>query len=367
MLFRKKKEKFIANVCNSTYEKKCLLLYIAFPFLPGVARNSHQNIWQVTEMARLLSERGYDVDAADYDLDRFDVPYKYDLVIDILPRDHAIYEEYMNEGCKRLAYITGSNPSFANEAEKKRIRECNKRRNCELIPRRQSLPVSKSIENYGAVLFIGNEYNLQTYRNEFQLKKCYFIPNTGYDIKINEGNRKNNAFLYLGGVGQVHKGLDLLLEVFGSGMKEEQLYICSPFKHEKDFVKAYKTELYHKPNIHPVGFVDVLGRKFRNIADKCTFLILPSCSEGQAGAVCTAMSYGLIPVCTPECGFDEDEVMLIKDASIEGLAETVRTCLEMDENKRKMLRDRSLQLVRDKYSRENFTKVFSGILDEVIR
>ncbi|WP_314621160.1 hypothetical protein, partial [uncultured Selenomonas sp.] len=102
---------------------------------------------------------------------------------------------------------------------------------------------------------------------------------------------------------QVHKGLDLLLEIFGQKDFPFELYICSSFQSEKEFCEVYKSELFHTSNIHSVGFIDIMGEKFCEISEKCSFTILPSCSEGVAGSALTAMSAGIIPIVIRECGF----------------------------------------------------------------
>ena len=81
----------------------------------------------------------------------------------------------------------------------------------------------------------------------------------------------------------MHKGLDLVLEAF-AGMPDHHLYVCGPLQQEKDFVKAFYTELYETPNIHAVGWVDLEGPEFLEIVNKCVGLatLLVRRSEEEA-------------------------------------------------------------------------------------
>ena len=70
----------------------------------------------------------------------------------------------------------------------------------------------------------------------------------------------------------VHKGLDLVLEAF-AGMPEYHLTVCGPVASEKDFERGYNQELYHTPNIHTFGWIDVDSPKFINLAAQCVGIV----------------------------------------------------------------------------------------------
>jgi glycosyltransferase involved in cell wall biosynthesis len=128
--------------------------------------------------------------------------------------------------------------------------------------------------------------------------------------------------MFLGSRGQVHKGLDLLLEVFAA-RPLLTLYVCSPFREESDFCRLYRRELWSTRNVRPIGFIDPTGRQFQEVASRCHYLVLPSCSEGQAGSVLTGMSGGLIPLVSRECGFDDTDVHLLPDCTLPGIAAAI--------------------------------------------
>jgi len=111
-------------------------------------------------------------------------------------------------------------------------------------------------------------------------------------------------------VGQVHRGLDLVLDVFSK--LDQKVYILSAFEKEKDFVALYAKELYETPNVIPVGYVPLDTREFFNVVTQCDFVILPSCSEGQSSSVVNLMAYGLIPVIPENVGIPNTAEVGIK-------------------------------------------------------
>lgn len=363
--YRDKKLPLLENIFNKKYSKNCLISYITNPFVKGVSY-THQNSWQVIEIAKAISKFGYNIDVCDYNYNKKDFNKKYDLLIDIHPRDNAVYNNFLKPDCIKIAYLTGSNTSFSNIAEQKRIDDVYRRRNIKLIPRRQAPLISKRIESYNAAFFIGNEYNLKTY-SEFKMPPVYFIKNTGYDFNFCNDRRKANNFMFLGSAGQVHKGLDLLLEVFAEKCKDCNLYVCSSFENESDFCEAYKKELYNTFNIYPIGFVDIKSDKFKEIAEKCAYMIMPSCSEGIAGSVLTAMSAGMIPIVSRECGFEDDEVIHLKDCSKESIEKSIKFYAAKDNKWIKNESKKAVDVVRKRYSEECFVesviKALSNILN----
>ncbi len=98
----------------------------------------------------------------------------------------------------------------------------------------------------------------------------------------------------------------------------------SLFNNEKDFCDLYRRELFETTNIVPVGFLDITSDGFREIVQECAYVVLPSCSEANAGSVLTGMSAGLIPLVSRECGFDETDVHYFNNCSLVEVEKTIR-------------------------------------------
>ena len=364
---------FVENVFGSSYNKRALLCYLTDPFTDNKLSDIHQNVWQIRTIAKILDELGYIIDVINYNEKYVKLKFEYDLVFDICPTSSSIYLHSLKEDSIKIVYFTGSNSSFANKAEMERIVDLKRRRGVLLKTRRQAMLTPKFIEKWDAAFCIGNDYNLETYKKEFNLPDIYMIPNTGYDFRdrINvrkqfANNKDKNCFLYFASSGCVHKGLDLVLEAFDKLNETYELYVCGTFKNERDFNKEYEYELYRKENIHPVGFIDIWGEKFEKIISKCTFCILPSCSEARAGAVLTMMSAGIIPICSKECGYNDDEVINLKNCKIDTIVDTIIRCSEMNIKELEVLAENMMKIVDKEYSRKKFYEVMSRSLSEVI-
>lgn len=357
----------IENVLNTNYDKNCLMMYMIYPFKKPELDNTHQANWQEKQIAESLCKRGYNVDVIDYNNKSIILKKNYDLVIDLIPGNNGVFRNHMNPGCKTIAYFTGSNARFQNAAERQRIAYLKERRGVEIMPCRQAPYLTREVESYDASFMIGNAYNWKTY-NEFHMPAVYFIKNTGHDseYRFNKKKKRKNAFLYFGSTGQVHKGLDLLLEVFSENTCSSELYVCGAFKKEYDFEREYHHELYNCPNIHPIGFVDIKSEKFKELTDICVYSILPSCSEGKAGSVLTTMSVGLIPICSYECGFEDDEVIHLKDCSLNTIREIV---LEYSKKNDEWILQESryaYDIIQKRYSKQNFIDSIERAFDAVL-
>lgn len=359
--------RFYENVNGTDFTKNCLLLYVLEPFRSKTVSVNHQSQWQAKELARIVGEFGFNVDVIHYADDTVRLTKSYDLIINLHPGLNRVYGNHTNSPCLKIAYITGSNPAFSNSAEAQRLEDLFARRGVRLQQRRYVKPFPKGeFESYDAMFFIGNSGNLKTY-DEFNLKRVCFIRNTGFSyFRSEEYARKSpRNFLFLASGGQVHKGLDLLLEVF-SRNRELNLYVCSSFKREKDFCRLYRQELFHSANIYPVGFIGIGSEKFQEICRVCSYVILPSCSEANAGSVLTAMAAGLIPLVSRECGFADDEVHYFENCAIDTISRAVVDFSIKDtawiwEESRK-----SLRIVAERYSERNYSESVRAALNEVL-
>lgn len=357
----------ICNVNRTHYKKNCLISYIKEPFEKPPNR-SHQNEMQVLVIARLIGEFGYNVDIIDYKSQHVIFNKKYDVVFDICAKDKPVYKNYLKASAKRIVYFTGSESKFANNAEMERLIDCANRRGVMLQPRRQAPLISKEIEKFDEAILIGNEDSLATYK-EFNLPRIFLVPNTGYDFgnRFNLEKRKSTNFLYFGSVGCVHKGLDLLLEIFAEPNFPGTLYVCGNYEKERDFISEYEIELYHTEAIKPMGFIDIEGEKFKDVCSLCSYTLLPSCSEGMAGTIVTCMSAGLIPICSKICGYsDNPEIITLKDCSKDCIRSTILEAISKDENWIKEKSDKMLELVDLKYSMKNFETAMRKALSFVL-
>jgi hypothetical protein len=336
--------------------RRALLLYTIEAFLPAGRAEAHQNAAQQRTLARVLGEMGYVVDVVDFPETRRRLLWrKYDLVVDIYPRRRPLYEKRLKRDARRIAYLTGSDVEFSNRAERQRLADLERRRGIKLPPRRQAEPIPRDLlAEFDAWLYFGNAHTLGTFAPR-PGQPAYRMYNNGLDgIEPTDPALRNpKRFLFLGGYGQVHKGLDLLLEVFVQAT-DVHLTVCSQFEREPDFVRSFRREMYGSPSIKSVGFVDVRGPRFREIQSTCGYLILPSCSEGEATNVTVGMSFGLPALVSKECGFDEPEIAVLPDCSHESIGREVRRLAAVPRLEYEASSRASVALVQRRYRPEHY-------------
>ncbi len=312
---------------EQAFKKRALLVYLIMPF--QIKQKSryflhHQNMKQCRQIADIISEYGYIVDVADVNDANIKSDYEYDLII-----SHKIDLNVSRLRCKnhtKFIYLgTGMNHIVHNRNLRKRLDGFTFRRNCsiEIELHTENMPFLKIID---AIITFGNDHTKTTWNESFK-GPIYTFNNYGYNknniVEKKYSEAKKN-FLFFGGRWQLLKGLDLLLEVFSKHPKLH-LHICGRYYDEIDFCKCYQKELFHMQNIHPVGWVKVNSREFDDLLRKCLYVIMPSCSEGQSGAVVQCMHSGLIPIVTRQVGIDTGDFGVnLRNDSLQELERTVK-------------------------------------------
>ena len=343
-----------------------LLSWYVHPFLlkPGQSiSNSHTDHWECAQVARTFLDLGYAVDVIDSHNQTFEPtkPYafffghriNFDRIVRLLKKE-----------CIKIAYLDTAHWVFNNQATYQRKFELQQRKGVTMVGSHRLIELNRAIEHADYAVMYGNQFTLGTYRYankplfRVPISTCALFP--WPELKDHDSCRAN--FLWLGSHGFVHKGLDLVLEAF-AGMPENHLYVCGPLEKEQDFVRVFYKELYQTPNIHAVGWVDVNGPEFIEIANKCVGLVYPSCSEGQAGTVTTAMHAGLIPVVSYESGVDvEDCGVLLKDCSIRTIQEAVQEVSHSPAGRLQHMARKAWEYARANHTREHFAEAYKNIV-----
>jgi glycosyltransferase involved in cell wall biosynthesis len=346
-----------------------LLSYILDGFLlkdgqPLPASHTHQ--WETMQMARTWAELGYAVDVIHYRNQRFEPAKKYSVVIDVRRNLERLAPTLAAE-CLKIFHADTSHLNVLCAAEFRRLLELQERRGVSLSPRRLSVH-NQAIENADCATILGNEVTLSTFR--YANKPMYSLPVPAAvqfpcpDGKDLSASRRN--FLWFGSHGMVHKGLDLTLEAFAE-MPDCHLYICGPVHKEEDFVEAYSQELFHKPNIHTLGWADVESEAFKNILDQCVGMIYPSCSEGQAGSVVTCMQAGLIPIISRESGVSVEPFgEILGDCSVSTIRETVRMVSELPEAELRKRTRQTWEYARAHHTREAYAEAYRSTMLQIL-
>jgi len=349
------------------HNKFALLSYRVLPVWLQ-AKDAWSSNGDVHSILKSLSDLGYKTDIVDSRDVEF-VPQKnYDLFIGHEGYNYKKISECLSEKTVRIFFPMCAYWKFQNEQEEKRVEDLYKRKGFKIIPERKiSLDEDYGINNADGVILLSNERGKNTYPNKekiFTLEGASYIKRATFNVQNkNFGSAKNN-FLFLSGSGNVHKGLDLLLEAF-SKMPEKNLYICS--KLENDFSKLYKEELFELPNIHYIGNIKLYQNKFYDLLEKCNYIIFPSCSEGSPGSVIDCLSQGLIPLVSLNAHIDIDGLGLYIDpCSIDNVVDTVWKISNYDD---KWYCDKSVsikQIAAKRFSEDFYVSKLGGYIKEIV-
>lgn len=346
---------------------RVLLSFTTLPFTL-LDRNTfltHSNYWTSYDIANTFLERGYIVDVIDFDNKEFIPKKNYDYFIDICANIGRI-APLLSKTCIKIYYATGAYWEFQNIAEQLRITALQKRRGVRLLPRRQ-LDTPHLIE-YADIISGGcGTFAASTYeRFKKPIKMVPVISTNEYEFmehKNYEQARKH--FVWFGGVGAVHKGLDLVLEAFAL-MPEYSLTVCGKFVNEKDFIDTYRKELFETPNIQAVGFVHLDSPQFLSIMEMSIAAVFVSCSEGGGGSVITCMHAGLLPIVNKESSVAvEDFGVMLVDSTVTEIQQTVRRIASTDPEILRTRSRASWNYARNHHSKKGTAKQFRLLVDSI--
>jgi glycosyltransferase involved in cell wall biosynthesis len=347
-----------------------LISYNLDPFLAKSTEavcNKHTHHWETVEMVRILLDLGYCVDVITLFNDLFIPKKKYSIAIDSRHNLERL-APLLDRDCIRVLYADTAHIIFHNAAECNRLYALQQRRGITLRNNRFELP-NKGVEYADCTIVLGNEFTINTFK--YARKPIYRVPISTTEIypfpEEKDFATCCQRFLWFGSNGAVHKGLDLVLEAFAE-MPDCHLTICGPVSKELDFEKAFYKELYHTPNIHTYGWIDVSSSDFVKIANSCLGIIYPSCSEGGGGCVITCMHAGLIPIVTYEASVDvrDDYGVILKEASIAEIKKEIQKISSLPPADLKAMARRSWEFVRANHTREKYSQEYRRVITEII-
>lgn len=183
------------------------------------------------------------------------------------------------------------------------------------------------------------------------------------DFALDFSRKKKTNFLVYGVDGFIHKGNDILVELFAKH-PEWNLYLCGARGAEKAEEAGYKlTE-----NIHVCGFVDTMSEQFHEIAAKCSYLLLPSCSESPSTSALTALRHGIIPIVMKGNGLDElgDYCRYFEDYHMESIEQTIAEAVHVDEEMLQQQGRAAMEYADEHYTLQEYTRQIKNILGKII-
>jgi len=354
---------------------RVLLSYLEHPLVwpdDDVRLDGHSNVWESREVAQIFCRLGYTVDGVNLKDRHYEPDRPYDVLFDISTNLQRL-APHLRGGAKKILHRTGSDPFYQNQAECERVDALNRRRGGRYLPKRQIAHPElerASIETADACSLIGNDHTLMTYPESLRPKFTLVTVSASRldDVKApDDFVPAQREFLWFFGSGAVHKGLDLLLEVFSRG-RGLVLNIVGRLESEPDFVALYREELTGLDSIRYHGWLDPNSPAFRDIAARCFCFVAPTCSESISTAVATCTQLGLYPIVSRDTGVTLPDGcgVYLETCEIDEIEETVTASLRKDvaDLRREILECQSYAL--EAFSRHEFSRRMTEFLANAV-
>lgn len=361
-------EQFVSDI-NRDYtreQKRMLLCYLDYQRTVRELRQNfgHTNRQEMMQIIKVCIERDWCIDIcgcndrnaaecirADY----------YDFILGF--GEVFRYAEEHNPRALSILYMT-ENPydiSYARETE--RIAYFKERTGRNFALERTGVYYQKDDEKKAdAVLCLGDESYFPAGKRVLRIWPSA-LKNPAFSLDFSQKKRTN--FLVYGTDGFVHKGNDILVEIF-ERHPEWTLYLCGARGEEKAKEAGYRLP----PNVHAVGFVDTMSEQFNEIVNKCYYLLLPSCSEAPSTAVLAGMRHGMLPVVSRGIGLDElaEYCVYFEDYHIECVEDLLRQLAE-EGTEEKILQQRSrnvMEYADAHYRLKDYTESFRRAINAFV-
>jgi glycosyltransferase involved in cell wall biosynthesis len=287
---------------SNSKPQKSLVSYLVDPViddLSGISTGLFSNNGAGRTIPKVLNELGYVVDIINWD-DTRPIQGEYDLVIFHGGKNFEQIKKLNKPNNKLVYYSTGSYWQYHNTQEQKRLDYFHLRHNKKYKLDREIQDAEEDANTSAdAIIALGNQDTASTYA---KFKHVYNLEGASMPIanprSIQGTETDNIGFLFMAGPGNLHKGLDIILDAWAKLPKNLHLHIITYL--DDDFVDYYRNQLYDSPNIHTHGYVMQRSEQYYDIIKDCQFSVLLSCSEGSPGSVIESMHQGLIPIISRE-------------------------------------------------------------------
>lgn len=345
-------------------QKKILISYLDYDRTAYSLRhaNAHTNLQEMMQMVRVLIDMDFciDVCACNNADAALEMPSDYyDYIIGF--GDMFRLAKQRNPKAYTIMYMTENPYSVSRAGEQQRIDYFHERTGKRISFARTGKFYLENDELLAdAIICLGEK---KYFRNE-SIYRVYpsAFKNSKYAENIST-KRKCTNFLVFGVKGFVHKGNDLLIEVFRNH-PEWTLYMCG--REIKEECK--RLEIVLPENVIDCGFVDVESDIFLKLAEVCPFVLLPSCSEGMSTSLLTCMRHGMIPVTMRGTGMDElaEYCEYFEDYHIPAIASKLEELSAMDAEKISKYSNRIYQYANESFTLRSYTERLRKCFKELL-
>jgi len=369
----KRRYVLIENVFKTKNRKKVLISYIVNPFVFGISYQ-HSNELECYTAARIFNKLGYQVDIVNYDETEL-IPedlLKYDVIYGFgEPMEQSFYLNTTKK-IQRIIYSTGCNTIYSNMVSSLRLRDFYQKHKILLAHSTRIAPCSWRLQTIfsDAIVVLGNSFVSDTFFQEltyvpiYNLNAFYFKKNS-IDLNKKKFSESQKNFIWFGSTGAIHKGLDLLIDLF-QDYPDIHLHICGI--KEKSFISYYQNIIEKSKNITNHDFVNIESPLFTTLMLRCGAIVYPSVSEGGAVSVLNVLGNGgLIPIISKSCGLDLEKYGLIfSKIDIETIQRAINSYLNFSEVELQQMAFAVKEHLSREYSYRKYYRRLSYIIRDVL-
>ncbi len=375
-LITKPKELYYFPASSNVQPKKALLSYILAPYSYSTKEKcppKHANFHAAWEIVEILNTLGYDVTAVEASNKQFVITEDYDLLIGTLDCIDR-FSPYLPEKCRKVFYALGVYVESRNgeTGELKRISALEKRTGLNYIPKRlfpNPESIARSVEKADHLIITGGKATIDTFPSKYNAKSSIctmpIFPNSLGDFCVKHSSL-NNEFIWFFGYGQVHKGLDLVIEAF-TKMPNLTLNIAGTM--EADFERIYGKVISESENIKYHGYLETDGSEFESLVKRCRAFVAPTVNEGISCACVSLIQLGLYPIMSEASGVDieSQNYEQLRSCTVPEIIEAVEKVSRMDVN---LLSERAIknsEQAKDMFSPERFRSDFCESIKTAVK
>jgi hypothetical protein len=345
-------------------QKRILISYLDYDRTAYSVRyaNGHTNLQEMFQLIKVLIDMDFCIDVCgcnNEDAAREMPSDYYDYILGF--GDMFKLAKKKNPKAYTIIYMTENPYTISCAREQERIDYFYERTGKHISFERTGKYYQKNDEcGADAIICLGESYYFKT-GNVHRIYPTAF-KNEKYISNIHQ-NKSSANFIVFGVKGFVHKGNDLLVEVF-ERHPEWKLYMCG--NGIEDECKKLAIKL--PANVIDCGFVDVNSDKYITLVKQCRFMLLPSCSEGMSTAILTCMRHGIIPVTMKGTGMNEmhEYCEYFEGYQISDIENKLIELASSDNRKLEQWSDKIYKYANDTFTLEKYTNNIRNCLKNIL-
>lgn len=361
------------NLDLTRSQKRVLLVYIdmidaGYQVLQddcqGNSGSIHTNRYELFQMVRSMIELDFCIDVCacdDIQAQKYIEEREYDIIIGL---GEVFRWTIQHKNAYKIIYMTENPYSVSRQREWERIQYLEERTGKKRDFERTGMFFAEGDEEkVDAIICLGDP----RYYSHLSKPVERIYPSAFYNSKFKLENvgRRKSCFFVFGTDGLVHKGIDLLVEVFLKH-PEWDLYLCG-YNITEAIRNTLKVDITDT-NIHDCGYIRADSDAFLELVNTCQFILLPSCSEATSTAVLTGMRHGLIPVVMHGNGFDEMNNIchFFEGYTLEEIERTIECLYKKDTMEIKEEERKIFEFANQVFTLENYTLSLRNALQSII-